>query len=199
VTALKWEADEWQGVETATARRGRASSTIRSRSRAVPTPGSSRALRGGTSARGYAAALSGDLSAEFSLGQQAAPRVSRARLRRTGPVHPLRCALLYTGVPVFLLVVYVALWTIAMRAGYQKQQLSTQIARLRVENDSLQAKVREAQSYHRIKSLATDVLGMQRPEQVDYLVVGPAPAASVRAPLASAPKRSATSERSVRR
>lgn len=97
-------------------------------------------------------------------------RAGRWRLRRAAPANPIRRALLYTGFPAFLLVLYVALWTGAMRAGYHKQQISDRIAQLRIENDSLQAEMRRLQLPHRIYQIATQ-LGMQRADQIDFVHV----------------------------
>jgi cell division protein FtsL len=82
----------------------------------------------------------------------------------------MRRALLYTSFPACLLVLYVALWTGAMRSGYHKQQISDRIAQLRIENDTLQAEMRRLQWPHRIYQAATQ-LGMLRAEQIDFVHV----------------------------
>jgi len=92
------------------------------------------------------------------------------RRRRSGPVNPLRWAVLCTLFPAVLLVLYVALWTAAMRSGYQKQQLRDRIAQLKIENDSLQAQMRQLQSPRRIHQIAAQ-MGMQPSEQVGYIFV----------------------------
>lgn len=92
------------------------------------------------------------------------------RRRRTGPANPLRWAVVCAALPAFLLVAYVALWTAAMRTGYQKQRLSERIEQLKVENNSLQAQMRRLQSPRRIQHLAAQI-GMQPAEQVGYIFV----------------------------
>jgi hypothetical protein len=113
------------------------------------------------------------------LGRGVPRAAGRWRVRRATPAHPMRRALLYTGFPAFLLVLYVALWTGAMRAGYHKQQISDRIAQLRIENDSLQAEMRRLQWPHRIYQLATR-LGMQRADQIDFVHVTGTQASGVR-------------------
>jgi hypothetical protein len=97
---------------------------------------------------------------------------SRWRLRHHGPARPLQCALLYTGIPVLLLVLYVGLWTGAMRSGYREMQLRNGIAQLRIENDLLQARVIQYRAPRRIAAKAT-AIGMQQAEQIEYLPVQP--------------------------
>jgi cell division protein FtsL len=92
------------------------------------------------------------------------------RRRRSGPVSPLRWAVLCTLFPAVLLVLYVALWTAAMRTGYQKQRIRDQIAQLKIENNSLQAQMRQLQSPRRIHALGAQI-GMQPSEQVGYIFV----------------------------
>jgi hypothetical protein len=99
-----------------------------------------------------------------------ASRVKIARRRRSGPVNPLRWAVVCTAFPAVLLVVYVALWTAAMRSGYHKQHIRDRIAQLKIENDSLQAQMRRLQSPRRIHHEAA-LLGMQPSEQVGYIFV----------------------------
>jgi hypothetical protein len=94
----------------------------------------------------------------------------RWRVRRTGPARPLQRALVYAGVPVLLLVLYVALWTGALRSGYREMQLRNRIGQLRIENDLLQARVIQYRAPHRIAAKAT-AIGMQPAEKIEYLPV----------------------------
>lgn len=97
-------------------------------------------------------------------------RETRVLRRRSGPVNPLRWAVVCTLFPAVLLVIYVALWTTAMRAGYQKQRIRDQIAQLKIENDSLSAQMRQLQAPRRIHHFATQ-MGMQRSQQIGYIFV----------------------------
>ena len=75
---------------------------------------------------------------------------------------------MYTSLPALLLVIYVALWTTAVHGGYQEQQLARDIQQLRIENQSLQANVRQLQSPTRIFHRAVE-LGMQETQQTEYV------------------------------
>lgn len=96
------------------------------------------------------------------------PRVLRRR--RSGPVNPLRWAVLCTAFPAVLLVFYVALWTVAMHTGYRNQVIRERIAQIEIENNSLRAQMRKLQSPRRIHYHAAK-MGMQPSEQVGYIFV----------------------------
>jgi cell division protein FtsL len=96
------------------------------------------------------------------------PAIRRRARRRVA--HPFRAAFIYTAFPALLLVIYVALWTTAVHAGYQEQRLKRDIERLRVENQSLQAQERTLQSSARILHRAKQ-LGMQPPQQIEAVHV----------------------------
>jgi cell division protein FtsL len=97
------------------------------------------------------------------------------RRRRRPVAHPFRAALVYTMLPALVLVFYVSLWTAAVHGGYQEQQLTTAIQRMRIDNQSLQADVRRLQSPTRIFHRAVE-LGMQEARQAEYVIL-PAPTA----------------------
>jgi cell division protein FtsL len=144
VTALKWDVDyELDRIESGVAGGAR---TYRSVSAAATTASGAQP--------------------SFRLIRE--PRAFRRR--RSGPVNPLRWAVLCTLFPAVLLVLYVALWTAAMRTGYQNQRIRDRIAQLKIENDSLQAQMRQLQSPRRIHGLAAQ-MGMQPSEQVGYIFV----------------------------
>ena len=82
----------------------------------------------------------------------------------------MRWAVVYTAVPAFLLVFYVALWTAAMRAGYHKQRLTSRISQLTIENNSLQAQMRSLQSPRWVHARAAQ-LGMHPADQIGYIFV----------------------------
>ena len=97
------------------------------------------------------------------------PRPLRRTVRQ-GQVSPLRRAVMVAGVPVLFLVLYVSLWTVAMRGGYQKNRLTAQIRTLEVENDSLQAEVRGLQSPARILQEAGK-MQMERAADIKFVDV----------------------------
>jgi cell division protein FtsL len=108
------------------------------------------------------------------IDQRRRPNVRRSRRRLA---HPFRAALVYTSLPAFMLVVYVALWTAAVHGGYQEQHLNREIQRLRIENQTLQADVLRLRSPGRIYPLATK-LGMQETQDVKFVYLSaPAPVA----------------------
>ena len=106
---------------------------------------------------------------------RAIDRRRRPNTRRAGRrlAHPFRAALVYTGLPALVLVLYVALWTAAVHGGYQEQHLNRDLQRLRVENQSLEADLLRFQSPIRIFQRATQ-LGMQEPQQFEPVYL-PAP------------------------
>jgi hypothetical protein len=99
-------------------------------------------------------------------------RRGRPNTRRAGRrlAHPFRAALVYTGLPAFALVLYVALWTAAVHGGYQEQHLSRDIQKLRIENQSLEADLLHFRSPGRIFDQATR-LGMQEPQHFEPVYV----------------------------
>lgn len=102
-------------------------------------------------------------------------RSSTAPIRRTvrrNRTSPFRRALLIAGLPALGLVVYVGLWTGAMRGGYTRNRLESQIRSLAIENNSLQAEVRRLQSPSRIFTEASQ-LGMQRPADMTFVEIPP--------------------------
>jgi cell division protein FtsL len=105
------------------------------------------------------------------IDQRRRPNVRRSRRRLA---HPFRAALVYTSLPAFLLVLYVALWTTAVHGGYQEQHLNREIQRLRIENQTLQANVVRLKSPARIYPLAVR-LGMQETQETRFVNL-PAPA-----------------------
>jgi cell division protein FtsL len=104
-----------------------------------------------------------------TLDEAWAPRAVRRTVRR-GQVSPLRRAVMLAGVPVLFLVLYVSLWTVAMRGGYQKNRLTTQIRALEIENDSLQAEVRGLQSPARILQEASK-MQMERAADIKFVEI----------------------------
>jgi hypothetical protein len=90
------------------------------------------------------------------------------RLRRAAPRNPLKRALAIAGVPAFLLITYVALWTGAMHGGYYEQSVAHKIEALRIENDTLQASLRQLQSPRRILALARS-MGMKPAEAIEFV------------------------------
>jgi hypothetical protein len=109
------------------------------------------------------------------IDQRRRPNVRRSRKRLA---HPFRAALVYTSLPAFLLVVYVALWTAAVHGGYQEQRLNREIQRLRIENQTLQADALRLRSPFRIYPLATR-LGLQETHDVKFVYL-PASAPDVK-------------------
>ena len=108
------------------------------------------------------------------IDQRRRPNVRRSRRPLA---HPFRAALVYTSLPAFLLVLYVAIWTAAVHGGYQEQQLNREIQRLRIDNQTLQADRLRLKSPFRIYPLATK-LGMQETQKVEFVnLPAPAPAA----------------------
>jgi hypothetical protein len=104
------------------------------------------------------------------------------RLRRAAPRNPVKRALAIAGVPAGLLITYVALWTGAMHGGYYEQNISKRIETLRIENDSLQANLRQLQSPRRILALAR-TMGMKPAEAIEFVEVGTARQVAQAAPL----------------
>jgi len=90
------------------------------------------------------------------------------RLRRAAPRNPLKRALAIAGIPAFLLITYVALWTGAMHGGYYEQNISHKIEALQIENDTLQASLRQLQSPRRILALARS-MGMKPAETIEFV------------------------------
>jgi hypothetical protein len=109
------------------------------------------------------------------IDQRQRPNVRRSRRRLS---HPFRAALVYTGLPALLLVLYVAVWTTAVHGGYQEQRMNREIHRLRIENQTLQANVLRLRSPLRISPLATQ-LGMQETQEVRFVNLA-APVAPVK-------------------
>lgn len=99
------------------------------------------------------------------------PNTRRARRRLA---HPFRAALIYTGLPALVLVLYVSVWAAAVHNGYQEQHLNRDIQRLRIENQSLEAQLLQFRSPARIFDRAAK-MGMQEPQHFEPVYV---PAAS---------------------
>jgi hypothetical protein len=74
------------------------------------------------------------------------------------------------GIPVLCLVIYVGIWTAAMRRGYYRNQLVGRIRTLSIENDSLQAEVRRLQSPTRIFPEAS-TMKMERPADIKFVEI----------------------------
>jgi hypothetical protein len=97
-------------------------------------------------------------------------RRPNTRRARRGVAHPFRTALIYTGLPAFILVLYVAIWAAAVHAGYQEQHLNRDIQRVRIENQSLEAELLHFRSPARIFDRAMK-LGMQEPQHFEPVYV----------------------------
>jgi hypothetical protein len=111
------------------------------------------------------------LGRALAAAQQAvlAPGPSQRVARREQP-GPLRRAVVLTGLPVLCLVLYVGLWTMAVRGGYHKNRLAGRIRALQVENSSLQAEVRRLQSPARIFAEASG-LELQQATDMRFVTV----------------------------
>lgn len=111
------------------------------------------------------------LARALAAAQQAAvaPAPHRRTVRRH-QVSPLRRYVLLVGLPVLCLVLYVGLWTVATRAGYQKNRLAGRIRAIQVENRSLQAEVRRLQSPTRVLTEANK-LQMQGATDIRFVTL----------------------------
>jgi hypothetical protein len=98
----------------------------------------------------------------------------------------LKRALAIAGVPAFLLISYVALWTGAMHGGYYEQNISGRIAALQIENDSLQANLRQLQSPRRILAKAR-MMGMKPAEAIEFVDATAAHRVALAAPVEPPP------------
>jgi hypothetical protein len=108
------------------------------------------------------------------------------RLRRAAPRHPLKRALAIAGVPAVLLITYVALWTVAMHGGYYKQSISSRIEALQIENDNLQAHLRQLQSPRQILAKAR-MMGMKPAEAIEFVEATTVQRVAQTAPVAPPP------------
>jgi len=87
------------------------------------------------------------------------------RRRRSNPLHR---TLALAAIPALCLLVYVSFWTLAMRGGYYKNKVVTQIRALRVENDDLEAQKRSLQSPRRILTRAQHELEMRSADRPEF-------------------------------
>ncbi len=74
------------------------------------------------------------------------------------------------GVPALCLVLYVGMWTGAVKQGYARNRLNSQIRTLQIENNSLQAELLRLQSPARIFQQA-GAMNMQRPADIKFVEV----------------------------
>jgi hypothetical protein len=74
------------------------------------------------------------------------------------------------GVPVLCLVIYVGMWTCAIRRGYDQNRLTARIRLLSLENESLQAEVRRLQAPGRIFREALS-MKMERPADIKFVQI----------------------------
>ncbi len=110
-------------------------------------------------------------SAPSGPGERSRSPVTRTRqVTRRRQASPFRRAILMTGLPVAILVLYVGVWAAAMRGGYYKNRLANRIRTLEVENASLQAEVRRLAAPGRVFQEAS-ALGMERPVDVKFVTV----------------------------
>jgi hypothetical protein len=93
------------------------------------------------------------------------PLVNAPGRRKPAAHHSLAMAV----VPGIGLLIYVMFWTLALRGGYYKAQLQTQLAEIRTERRELAAEKRRLQAPGPLSQRAYE-LGMELPEQVDYIV-----------------------------
>jgi hypothetical protein len=84
--------------------------------------------------------------------------------RKSASTAPLHRTLLFAAVPALCLLVYVLFWTMAIRGGFYRDQLQTQIQALREERQYLEAGKRAAQASGPILERAR-VLGMRPPDR----------------------------------
>jgi hypothetical protein len=80
--------------------------------------------------------------------------------RRRSRLNPLPRTLLISAFPALALMVYVMFWTLAVRGGFYKSELQTQLKNVRIEQAELQATKRRMQSPGLILERAAQ-LGMQ--------------------------------------
>ncbi len=77
------------------------------------------------------------------------------------PADPMHRATLVAAVPALCLLAYVLCWTLAMRGGYYREQIRTEIQALRIEQAELEAEKRRLQSPGYILQRAAAELKMQ--------------------------------------
>ena len=96
-----------------------------------------------------------------------------ARKRAAGSSLPR--TLLFSVVPGLGLVAYILFWTLAMRGGYYKDHLKTELKDLRIEHLELQAEKRRHQSPAVILDYAGKELGMRPADRRQFaeLPAGP--------------------------
>ena len=124
----------------------------------------------GSPLRGAAAPAVAAPEPAATPGNRRAVRTTPLVVPRHAHVSQFARALWLAGVPALCLVLYVGMWTGAVKQGYARNRLRTQIRALEIENNSLQAELLRLQSPARIFREA-GAMNMQRPADITFVEV----------------------------